>query len=139
MEFYQTELNIGIASVSGNPHAPIKPAYDPYWDELLREEQSTCDFVREQVNKDTKKIAPEHEKTNHWVEKYWVKRGSSKYWYWRYIWMEGRKLRRRHLGSTSSPKVKNLKRIIEDMILEGSTPQEITNAIDYFATTTQIH
>lgn len=140
MEFYQTELALGIASVSGNPHAPAKPTYDPYWDELLAEPQSTCKSVREQVKEDTEKTAPEHDtEINHWVEKYWVERGNQKYWYYRYMWMEGRKLRRKHLGSVTSARAKVRKQLVEEGIEGSLSPIEIIELIDSFSTSTQIH
>lgn len=139
MEFYQTELSLGVV-IADNPHAPSKPQYDPYWDELLAEPQSTCESVGEQVKEDTKKTAPQHDiDFNHWVEKYWVERATNKYWYYRYMWMEGRKLRRKYIGSTSSARAKGIKREVDEGIRNGLSPSEITTLINHFSTTTQTH
>ncbi|OCQ98969.1 hypothetical protein BCD64_23305 [Nostoc sp. MBR 210] len=75
----------------------------------------------------TKKSAPQHD--NHWVEKYWVERSGNKYWYWRYMWMEGRKLHRRYIGSITSPKARDRKLAIEEAINFGRSPKEIEKLI----------
>lgn len=140
MEYHQTELMLGVPSVSLSPHTPIKPEYDPYWDELCWEEQSTCKCVGEQVKEDTKKTAPQHDtEINHWVEKYWVERGSQKYWYYRYMWMEGRKLRRKYIGSVTSARARRKKQLVEEYIRGNYTPEEITTLINHYSTTTETH
>jgi hypothetical protein len=140
MKYIQTELNLGITITSDNPHAPTKPQYDPYWDELCWEEQSTCESVGEQVATDTQKSAHQHEiQTNHFIEKYYVERGTNKYWYYRYTWMEGRKLRRRYMGSVDSARVKEKKRMVEEGIRDNLSPKQITTLLDHFSTTTEIH
>jgi hypothetical protein len=83
--------------------------------------------VREQVNIDTRKTAPEH--NTHWVEKYWVERRRNKYWYYRYCWMVGRKIHRRHIGSVDSPKAIVKKEHIEIAIADGYSPMEIQKLI----------
>ncbi|WP_414625193.1 hypothetical protein [Calothrix sp. CCY 0018] len=104
--------------------------YDSAWD-LLPDAQSTCKIVGEQVNKDTKKTAPQHEReSTHWVEKYWVERGCTKYWYFRYMWMEGRKIKRKYLGSVTSTKARYKKVIVEEAILDGLSPSEIVDLIE---------
>ena len=138
MEFYQTELELGVTSVSGNPHAPSKPTYDPYWDELLRKEQSACKKVGEQVSQETKQFVHQPKYT-HFIERYWVEKAGVKYWYYRYAWKEGRKLKRKYLGSVMSTKAKNKRRMVEEMILEDFTPQEIKDAIANFSTNAQTH
>lgn len=106
------------------------PIYDPAWD-LSPDGQPTCKSVRERVTRDTKEAAPEHEgESTHWVEKYWVERGSKKYWYFRYMWMEGRKLKRKHLGSVTSTKARMKKVIVEEAILDGLSPSEIIVLIE---------
>ncbi|MBE9210516.1 DUF4102 domain-containing protein [Nostoc sp. LEGE 06077] len=98
---------------------------------------SPCDSVGEQVTSvtarsdntnnlvkfPTKKSAPQHD--NHWVEKYWVERSGNKYWYYRYMWMDGRKLHRLYIGSIHSPKAKAKKLALENAIADGQTPIEI--------------
>lgn len=127
----QTELfNLDLYQKIEIEYAPI---HDLAWDKLSTGTQSTCKSVREQVKEDTKKTAPEHEREfTHWIEKYWVERGSKKYWYYRYMWMEGRRLRRKHLGSVSSTKARMKKVIIEENILDDLPPSEIIKIIDVF-------
>ncbi|MBN3892514.1 MAG: hypothetical protein HWQ43_26340, partial [Nostoc sp. JL31] len=114
--------------------APVY-AYDPFWDELdtrqnipcvggqISEAESPCKTVGEQVATDTKKSAPQHD--THWIEEYWVERCSNKYWYYRYCWMQGRKIHRRYLGSVDSAIAKRKKADVEIAISDGQSPQEI--------------
>jgi hypothetical protein len=134
------------------PPQPRTAVYDPAWDELeiahqqnkrvgeqLIAADSACKSVGEQVTSDTLKFAPQHdgklytqlseEKTTHWVEKYWVERGTNKYWYYRYMWMEGRKLYRVYIGSVTSNKAKLKKQAVIDAIADGESPQEIKQLI----------
>ncbi|MEH1851458.1 MAG: DUF4102 domain-containing protein [Nostoc sp.] len=83
--------------------------------------------VRGQVNIDTTKTAPEH--NTHWVEKYWVERCANKYWYYRYCWMSGRKIKRCHLGSVDSIIAKRKKADVEVWIGDGLAPVEIEKLI----------
>ncbi|MGB6298338.1 MAG: DUF4102 domain-containing protein [Rivularia sp. (in: cyanobacteria)] len=107
-----------------------EPIHDPAWD-LSSNAQSTCESVGEQVKEDTKKTAHQHEReSTHWIEKYWVERGSTKYWYWRYTWMNGRKLRRKYLGSVNSARARFKKVMVEEAILDGLSPCEIIEIID---------
>lgn len=126
----QTELfNLHLYQKTEIDYTPI---YDPAWD-LRPQTQSTCKSVGEQVKEDTKKTAPQHERRyTHWVEKYWVERGSKKYWYYRYMWMCGRKLRRKYLGSVTSTKARMKKVIVEESILDDLPPSEIVKLIDSF-------
>ena len=84
-------------------------------------------LVREQVSIDTAKTAPEH--NTHWVETYWVERCTNKYWYFRYCWMEGRKIKRCHLGSVRSQLAKQKKANIEVWIADGYSATEIQKLI----------
>jgi len=97
------------------------------WDGTLAPEQD--DTVRAQVSLATQKSAPEHSKPAHWVEKYWVKRGENKYWYYRYRWMFGRKSYRVHLGSVLSPLVKEKVEMVRGAIALGKSPLEIKQLI----------
>ena len=83
--------------------------------------------VQEQVNIDTKKTAPEH--NSHWVEQYWVERCGNKYWYYRYCWMLGRKIKRCHLGSVRSQLAKRKKADVEIWMADGYSPMEIQKLI----------
>jgi hypothetical protein len=105
---------------------------DPYWDELVGEQPLITDAsdapqhtpidegVGEQLE-DTTISAPQH---THWVEKYWVERGKKKHHYWRYMWMEGRKIRRCYLGKYGD-KVE----AVSDAITDGLSPEQITQMI----------
>jgi hypothetical protein len=129
----------------------IKAIYDPYWDEItksdnvgeqLHSEDSPCNSVGEQVTPDTLKVAHQHDAQlylphteeifTHWVERYWVERGTKKYWYYRYTWMEGRKLHRVYIGSITSNKAKAKKQAAEYAILDGQSPHEIKQLIRGF-------
>lgn len=119
--------------------APVY-AYDPFWDKLETtaldshsvggqnsESDNPCKSVGEQVVNDTQKSAPQHD--THWIEEYWVERCSNKYWYYRYCWMQGRKIHRLYLGSVNSPKAKLRKEEVEIAIADGLTPVEIEKLI----------
>jgi hypothetical protein len=58
----------------------------------------------------------QNQKCNQWVEDYWVRRGKKKHEYYRYCWMEGRKIRRLHIGPVKSnisiKKYQEVKRLI---------------------------
>lgn len=117
------------------------PVYvsDPFWDEVDTRQDShsvggqtlESDFqyksVGEQVATDTLKSAPQHD--THWIEEYWVERCSNKYWYYRYCWMQGRKIHRCYLGSVNSKLAKHKKADIEVWISDGQSPAEIQNLI----------
>jgi hypothetical protein len=117
----------------------VKPIHDPYWDEITKQpdqdvgEQpytntSPCDFVGEQVTTDTQKSAPQHD--THWIEKYWVKRSGNKYWYWRYMFMTGRKINRVYIGAVGSSRAESKKSAIEVAIEDGRfTPEQIKKMI----------
>ncbi|MBR8832706.1 MAG: hypothetical protein DSM106950_01345 [Stigonema ocellatum SAG 48.90 = DSM 106950] len=86
--------------------------------------------VGEQVLTDTKKTAPQHDtQTTHWIEKYWVARGNNKYWYYRYMWMEGRKLRRLYIGSVNSPQARHKVELIKGAIDSDKSPCEVKELI----------
>ncbi|BAT53770.1 hypothetical protein NOS3756_27330 [Nostoc sp. NIES-3756] len=108
----------------------IKPLYDPYWDEIVKEQVSTTTIsppveplVGGQVTSVTNKLAHQHD--DHWIEKYWVERSSNKYWYYRYTWREAGKKNRFYIGSVDSPKARAKKVAVEFAIADGQTPQEI--------------
>jgi hypothetical protein len=82
--------------------------------------------VGEQVLTDTEKTAHQHDtQITHWVEKYWVARGNNKYWYYRYTWMEGRKLRRLYIGSVNSPQARHKVELIKEAIDSEKSPCEV--------------
>lgn len=89
--------------------------------------------VGEQVTNDALKVAPQHDtksyrhgtEVTHWVEKYWVERVGNKYWYYRYMWMEGRKIHRVYIGAVRSSKANFKKEAVEEAILDGQFPDEI--------------
>ncbi|WP_189524962.1 DUF4102 domain-containing protein [Nostoc sp. 'Peltigera membranacea cyanobiont' 232] len=84
-------------------------------------------LVGEQVATDTQKTAPQHD--THWVERYWVERSGNKYWYYRYCWMNGRKIYRCYLGSVHSRKALQKKADVEVWIADGYSPMEIQKLI----------
>ena len=111
-------------------------------------EQPSCQdsqykSVGEQVVSDTLKVAHQHDgrlysqhteaEPTHWVEKYWVERGTNKYWYYRYTWMEFRKLHRVYIGSITSNKANLKKQAVEDAIADGELPQDIKQLIRGFS------
>lgn len=66
--------------------------------------------------------APEQK---HWVEIYTGSKRKA-YYYYRYVWMEGRKLHHVHIsGAASSLKAKSTKQLVEDAIAIGNSPTEI--------------
>ena len=70
-----------------------------------------------------KTSAPEQK---HWVETYSPSKRKA-YYYYRYVWMEGRQLRHKHLkgGNNSSPKAKSIKELVDRAIAQGNSPTEI--------------
>jgi hypothetical protein len=125
-------------------HTSYRHVSDPYWDQITAPQHiSTNERVGEQTEDTTiapqdlfisqsvgeqledTTIAPQHPpKHTHWVEKYWVERGSKKHYYWRYMWMEGRKMRRCYLGRYGDKVV-----AVEQAIAEGMSPMEIKHLI----------
>ena len=66
--------------------------------------------------------APEQK---HWVEIYTGSKRKA-YYYYRYVWMEGRKLHHVHIsGAASSLKAKSTKQLVEDAIALGLYPTQI--------------
>lgn len=90
---------------------------------------SPCDFVGEQVSQDTKKTAHQHDKQPQWIEQYWVERGAKKFDYYRFAWMEGRKICRIYIGSVTSPTANRKKELVENAIAEGRSTEEIKQLI----------
>lgn len=103
------------------------PIYDPTWD-YTEPELEPRKSVREQVNQDTIKSAPER---NHWVEEYWVERPTGKHYYYRYCYMIGRKIKHVHIpgGNSRTPLVIYRKLDIEDLISIGESPDKIVATI----------
>ncbi len=95
--------------------------------------------VGEQVTLTTSKFAHQHDTKSydqhtednptHWIEKYWVERVGNKYWYYRYTWMEGRKMHRVYIGSVRSPKAQLKKQAVMEAIALELSPQEIKQLI----------
>lgn len=67
----------------------------------------------------------------HWTEIYWVRRGNKKHQYYRYVWMEGRKIHRIHLpgGNIHSASAQLLLHETELAITSGATPHQIQEMI----------
>lgn len=131
-----TQLSLlDLLPFSPSPQSSIPiPQHDPYWDYIVREEVTADtsnapkpdNCVREQVTSDTLKVAPEQ---IHWTEEYWVERNHKKYYYWRYCWMEGRKIRRCHIGSVRSHRALLKKEAVLGAIALGQSPQEIKQIV----------
>lgn len=125
-----TQLSLFPTSLFPTPIAA--PEHDPYWDATVKEKvaldtteaQKPDNCVREQVNLDT--FAPEQ---IHWTEEYWVERNHTKYYYWRYCWMEGRKIRRCHIGSVRSLKALGKYEAVVEAIATGASPHQIKQLI----------
>lgn len=103
--------------------------HDPYWDEITKEVDKTVgeqfqdtDTVGGQVQNNTQKVAPQQ---CHWLEKYWVERHNKKYYYWRYCWMEGRKIKRCYIGSINSGSAKRKYADVAFAIEDGESPEQI--------------
>lgn len=139
-----TQLSLlDLLPLSPCPHSSIPiPQHDPYWDEIVREvvapdasnAQKPNNCVREQVVNDTLKVAPEQiqwvaPEHIHWTEEYWVERCGKKYYYWRYCWMEGRKIRRCHIGSVRSLKALEKYLKVVGAIALHQSPQEIKQIV----------
>lgn len=68
--------------------------------------------------------------SKHWVETY-TPSNCDKYEYYRYVWMEGRKLRHRHIpgGNIKSSTSRALRLFVECAIASGKSPTEIVQLI----------
>jgi hypothetical protein len=130
-----TQLSLFPTSLFPTPYSPVAaPEHDPYYEKIVKEKvaadtkyaQKPDNCVREQVTSDTHKVAPEH---IHWLEEYWVERNHQKYYYWRYCWMEFRKIRRCHIGSVRSLKALGKYQAVMSAIALGQSPQEIKQLI----------
>ncbi|AFY48895.1 hypothetical protein Nos7524_3092 [Nostoc sp. PCC 7524] len=132
------DLNQFTHSPVPNPQSPI---YDPAWDETDTQQKTTHTVleqtkgtpkpdsnVLEQDKQNTIKSAPEQ---SHWVEKYTVVRYGSEHYYYRYLWMEGRKLHHVHIpgGNVRSAIATARKQEIEIAIADGKSPREIEKMI----------
>lgn len=115
--------------------------YDPAWDttdtppknthtvlEQTPIAQEADSNVLEQAISDTAKSAPEQ---SHWVEKYTVVRYGSQHYYYRYLWMSGRKLHHVHIpgGNVRSSMAIQRKQMVEIAIAAGKPPREIEKMI----------
>ena len=57
-----------------------------------------------------------------------------KYWYYRYMWMEGRKLRRHYIGAVRSPLANLKKQAVEEAIADEQSPIEIIQLLQGWST-----
>lgn len=111
------------------PYSLPNIKHDPYWDEITQEEEKTVggqlpssNTVGEQVQTYTQKVAPQQ---CHWLEKYWVERHRTKYYYWRYCWMVDRKIKRCYIGSVNSGIAKRKYADVAFAIEDGDLPEQI--------------
>ncbi|MBD2773180.1 DUF4102 domain-containing protein [Iningainema tapete] len=125
-----------ISLLTAHQHTVTQSPYQSVGEQVA--EETTKDTVEtlvgEQVTLDTKKSAHQHDKQTHWVERYWVERGGNKYWYYRYTWMEGRKLHRHYIGSTLKPSSQRKKEAVELAIASGDSPLQIKQLLKTFST-----
>lgn len=97
--------------------------------DIVAPEHSPC--VLEQLFDQS---APEHKQLGiQWVEKYWVKRSGKQHYYYRFCWMEGRKIYHKHIGggNVNSPAAIYRKLIIESA-LDTATSNQIVALINSF-------
>lgn len=92
-----------------------------------REQKKCSGATQSDTRQESQKFAPEQ---IHWIETYspGKRRGYS---YYRYVWMEGRKLRHMHLpgGNVDNPKAIALKERVEEAITAGWPPNAIEQLI----------
>jgi hypothetical protein len=90
------------------------------------EQQVTNNTAPEPCFPDSQVACTTYQSHTHWVEKYWVKSHGEKHEYYRYCWMEGRKMYRSHIsGRAGSIGANNRKEIVESALADGESPQEI--------------
>jgi hypothetical protein len=67
----------------------------------------------------------------HWVEPYWVQSNRKKFWYYRYVWMSGKKLYHHHIpgGNVKAQRAIARKLLVEDAIASGYTPEQIMKLV----------
>ncbi|MBU7587254.1 MAG: hypothetical protein KAF91_31145 [Nostoc sp. TH1S01] len=116
----------------------IKSVDDDSWDKPNSETDTVLEQTRdgakhdstvlEQARIDTNKSAPEQ---CHWVEKYTVIRYGKQHYYYRYVWMSGRKLHHVHIpgGNVKSAIAIRRKQAIEEAIADGQSPANIEKLI----------
>lgn len=130
---HQQDASVGeqISLFSAHQHIAPKSPYQSVGEQVAEEtiKDTVETLVGEQVALDTKKSAHQHDKQTHWVERYWVERGGNKYWYYRYTWMEGRKMHRHYIGSTLKLSAQRKKEAVEVAIASGLSPCEIKQMI----------
>lgn len=124
------------------PNQPkIKVTHDPYWDEITRnadtqQAEIQGKSVSEQVVSDTlttECIGKSSCSLTHWIEVFYVPRQQKKHYYYRYTWMNGRKLHRKYIGSVNSQRAIALKNQIQEMINQGRSPSEIIQVLSGYS------
>jgi hypothetical protein len=128
-----------------------KVVHDPYWDEIAldcsgkdnRENWPVLPFSKQESDvledaiiniselpEQEKQDHPEHRKTQ-WVEKYSVKRGGTKHWYYRYCYFQNNRITHVHIpgGNSSNAIAISRRKMIERAIALGKTPLQIENFI----------
>lgn len=115
-----TQVSVELSEISQKVTGDCLP--------FVREHDTHTSAPEHSILDDPCPLAPEH---THWVEKYWVKRGNSKHNYYRYCWMEGRKIHHCHIsgGSTASPLAVQRRAVVETAIADGKLPFEIEKLI----------
>lgn len=133
-DYEQLELPLELPPYQLNPYTPL---IDPYWDQIivleqaqkqenvLEQEQEKNAPEQEKVCIYSNNLAPEHTYC-HWVEIY-SPSNRKQHKYYRYCWMEGRKLRHLHIrgGSITNPVASAMKERVELAISSRLSPEEI--------------
>lgn len=108
-----------------NNEGDAAPQENSFIDGSVREQS----LISKTPNSPTGQQQPKQEnKVNHWIETYTVSRGKKKHEYYRYMWMEGRKLKRCHIGPAASGHSKNRVAEARHLISGGKLTPEI---LDY--------
>jgi hypothetical protein len=87
-------------------------------------EQPVIENAPEHTASGSVREQPEH---THWVEIYWTKRGNKKHSYYRYCWMDGRKIHHVHIpgGNTANERAIALQEQVTEAIKKGDNPAQI--------------
>jgi len=125
---------------------PLLDDYRSAWDRWYKANPDSVSYlnrlntksVREQKNVPqftTNKVAPEHstknvrEQVTQWVEQYYVTRSRKKHYYYRYCYMDGRKINHKHIGSINSLRAITQKEAVEQAIAREEKPPQIIQLI----------
>ncbi|MGB6302086.1 MAG: hypothetical protein WBF90_38760 [Rivularia sp. (in: cyanobacteria)] len=126
----QVTFDAESSNIDLSPQSPSQNSKPEKTDSIqVAPEHSSC--VREQL---IDKSAPEHKQLGiQWVEEYWVKRSGKRHYYYRFCWMDGRKIRHKHIGGgNSSNPTATYRKLIVEMSLGTKSTKEMIALIDSF-------